>query len=356
MKDREAAASPTIRDGVWEWYLSTAYTRLSPGAGVLGLMTFWHEDDWAGRIQQVAENGTGDKFEVVKYPAINDQGDEYLLPDGTITYSLPPQMPPEGARMTRPQGTAIHPERYDTTMMRSIRENLISSGQKWVWDALYQQNPIPDEGTYFNKDIFHYYGTPPARTDLRVYQAWDFAITSNQTSDYTVGACVGQDAWDNLYVLDIRRFREDDGGALVEEVLDFAAMWKADMLGFEDGHIWKALEFQFRKRCGERQQYPAHELLKPLTDKLTRASPLKGRMQLGKVYFDRTAAWFTDCQKELLHFPAGKHDDIVDALAWVVRLTLTSAPPSRPTFGSRLKGWRERLLPGAMHSAGHMAA
>lgn len=38
VKDIEAADSLTIRDNTWEWYLSTAYTRLAPGGGVLGLM------------------------------------------------------------------------------------------------------------------------------------------------------------------------------------------------------------------------------------------------------------------------------------------------------------------------------
>ena len=80
VKDIEAADSPTIRENTWEWYGSTAYTRLAPGGGVLGIMTWWNEDDWAGKIQQVMASGEGDTFEVIKYPAINDEGDEYLLP------------------------------------------------------------------------------------------------------------------------------------------------------------------------------------------------------------------------------------------------------------------------------------
>ena len=62
VKDIEAADSLTIRDNTWEWYISTAYTRLAPGGGVLGLMTWWHDDDWAGRIQQAMQAGEGDKF------------------------------------------------------------------------------------------------------------------------------------------------------------------------------------------------------------------------------------------------------------------------------------------------------
>ena len=39
VKDIEAADSPTIKENTWEWYISTAYSRLAPGGGVLGIMT-----------------------------------------------------------------------------------------------------------------------------------------------------------------------------------------------------------------------------------------------------------------------------------------------------------------------------
>lgn len=356
VKDIEAADSITIRDNTWEWYLSTAYTRLAPGGGVIGIMTWWSGDDWAGRIQEAMNAGDGDKFEIVRYPAINEYGDEYVLEDDSIVEIQPGRLVPAGARMTRQQGTAIHPARYTTEAMLRIKRNLIAGGQKRVWDALYQQNPVPDEGNFFNKEMFRYYGSPPARSDLYVYQAWDFAISEGKESDYTVGVCIGQDHYDNLYILDVRRFRSGDGGYIIDEILDFAATWNADVLGFEDGQIWKAIEFQFQKRCEERRQYPSYELLKPLTDKMVRANPLKGRMQLGKVFFDKHAPYFTDLHKEFLHFPAGKHDDQVDAVAWTIRLTLSRSAPKREIKEPKMPSWRDRLKVGYKGDTSHMAS
>lgn len=356
VKDMEAASSTTIRDNTWEWYMSTAYTRLAPGGGVLGLMTWWHEDDWAGRIQQVMLDGDGEKFEIVRYPAINDYGDEYILPDDSVVQIPPKQPVPEGAKMTRPMGTAIHPERYTTEDMLRIKQNLIIGGQKKVWDALYQQNPLPDEGNFFEKGFFNYYSSLPATRSMQIYQAWDFAISEDEASDYTVGACIGQDSNDSLYILDLKRFKMRDGGYIVDEILDFAQQWNANLLGFEDGQIWRAIEFQFKKRCEERRQYPAFELLKPLTDKMVRASPLRGRMQLQKVYFNRQASYFTDMQKELLHFPQGKHDDIVDALSWAVRLTLNHVAPRDTLKQTRVKSWRDKLNGLGLTGLTHLAA
>lgn len=356
VKDIEAADSITIRDNTWEWYLSTAYTRLAPGGGVIGIMTWWSADDWAGRIQEAMNAGDGDKFEIVRYPAINEYGDEYVLEDDSIVEIQPGRLVPAGTRMTRQQGTAIHPARYTTEAMLRIKRNLIAGGQKRVWDALYQQNPVPDEGNFFNKEMFRYYGSPPARSELYVYQAWDFAISEGKESDYTVGVCIGQDHYDNLYILDVRRFRSGDGGYIIDEILDFAATWNADVLGFEDGQIWKAIEFQFQKRCEERRQYPSYELLKPLTDKMVRANPLKGRMQLGKVFFDKHAPYFTDLHKEFLHFPAGKHDDQVDAVAWTIRLTLSRSAPKREIKEPKMPSWRDRLKVGYKGDTSHMAS
>lgn len=344
VKDIEAADSITIRDNTWEWYLSTAYTRLAPGGGVLGLMTWWHADDWAGRIQEaMAQDDGADQFEIIRYPAINEYGDEFILPDESIR-EIPPNEPvPAGSRLTRRKGTAIHPQRYTTEMMQRIKHNLIGGGQKRVWDALYQQNPIPDEGNFFSKEMFRFYGSMPDRRELYVYQAWDFAISEGKESDYTVGTCIGVDHRDNVYVLDQRRFRIQDGGFIVDEILDFAATHQPDVLGFEDGQIWKAIEFQFQKRCEERRQFPSFELLKPLTDKMVRAHPLKGRMQIGKVYFDKNASHFTELYKEMLHFPAGKHDDQVDSLAWAVRLTLTKSAPRQQLYEKKLPSWKDDL-------------
>jgi len=356
VKDMEAADSETIRDNTWEWYTSTAYTRLAPGGGVLGILTLWNEDDWGGRIIEVSETRSGDKFEIVRYPAINEGFAEYLHSDErTILRVLPDETPPEDATLLRPVGTALHPDRYDLEALLSIKNNYFARGNQRVWHALYQQNPTPEDGLFFTKDKFRYYSTPPQKRFCTVYQAWDFAITTGQESDYTVGVTILQDPNDALYVVDIRRFRSGDSIEIVDVILDFYVEWGADIIGVEDGQIWKTMQAQFEKRCHERKLYPSFEALKPLTDKKVRAHPLRGRMQLGKVYFPDDAPWKHEMQQELLSFPGGKHDDQVDALAWAVRLTLTRAAPTLPE-PKKLPSWKDKLKLIGSTDVTHMAA
>jgi len=256
--------------------------------------------------------------------------------------------------------SALHPERYDFKALIKKKLNYMAAGMVRMWNALYQQNPTPDSGIMFTKDLFRRYVHAPSRRGRLIYQAWDFAITENTNSDWTVCATIMQDEFDNLYVLDIFKFKSDDGNAIVEHMIDQYILWDADYLGMEDGQIWKSLRSQFEKRCKERKVYPSTQILVPLTDKLVRANPLKGRMQLGKVLFPEAGSrpWVDVCVREMIVFPNGKHDDQVDALAWAVRMTLERPPPKDPT--PKPKGpesWKkklQRMLSG--QGGGHMAA
>ena len=92
----------------------------------------------------------------------------------------------------------------------------------------------------------------------------------------------------------------------------------------------------------ERNAYPSYETLKPLSDKLTRARALQGRMQQNRVYFLEDAPWLPQAEQELLRFPAGAHDDVVDAMAWAVRLCMDKAPP-RPPDPPQMPSWKDKL-------------
>ena len=89
---------------------------------------------------------------------------------------------------------------------------------------------------------------------------------------------------------------------------------------------------------------------------MVRANPMKGRMQLGKVFFDKHAPYFTDLHKEFLHFPAGKHDDQVDAVSWTIRLTLSRSAPKREIKEPKMPSWRDRLKVGYKGDTSHMAS
>ena len=100
----------------------------------------------------------------------------------------------------------------------------------------------------------------------------------------------------------------------------------------------------------------SYEIMKPLTDKMVRARALQGRMQQGRVMF-LEKDWFAELQREMLRFPAGSHDDMVDALAWACNLVVGKAAPKNVMLnGPVIKSWKDKLAGAGKKDSSHMAA
>jgi len=315
IKNREDAESQNNRESTYDWYTSTAYTRLAPGGGVLVILTRWHDDDLAGRLLRASTEG-GDEWEVVRYPAIAGEDEEF-----------------------RSKGEALHVERYDINALNRIQRAV---GPR-DWSALYQQNPVADDGDYFTRDMIQYYEPDDIDLDrMRFYSAWDLAIGKKDRNDYSVGLTVGVDEDDNLFVVDVDRGRYD-GFELVERILDLYELWKPSIIGIEKGHIEMALGPFLEKRVRERGLYEAYfkDLKTGRRDKEARARAIQGRMQQGMVYLPRNEVFTGPLVAELLRFPNGVHDDQVDALAWI-GLMMTEFG----TFQEKIErppSWRDKL-------------
>ncbi len=347
LKNAEEADSADTREKLMDWYGSTAYTRLAPGGGVLLVQTWWHDSDLAGQLQTAMKDPEADQFVVVKYPAIAET-DEYLDTDSDL---IVPE-PPENGRLLRRKGEALHPERYDLAKLTQIKRTISPR----FWSALYQQNPVPDDGAYFLKEYFR--RAPAPRIErANVFIAWDFAISEKKTNDYTVGTVILQDEDDILHVVEQLRFKSGDAFFIVEAILNLSKKWytPSQQLGFEDGQIYRALESLLKKRMKERHFYPSIQVLKPITDKLARARPLQGRMQQGMVSFNSADdGWYDTCRLEMLRFPAGAHDDCVDSVSWTTQMAIGHTPPRRIKY-KEPDSWVKKLKLG-QNSGSFMSA
>ena len=315
VKNREDAESANNREANWDWYTSTAYTRLAPGGGVLVILTRWHDDDLAGKLLSAAQEG-GDEWTVVKYPAIAEENEEF-----------------------RSHGEALHPERYDVEALQRIQRAV---GPR-DWSALYQQNPVADDGDYFSRDMIQYFDPEDIDLDrMKFYCAWDLAIGKKDRNDYSVGMVVGIDEMEHIFVVDVVRGRFD-GFELVEQILDMYETWRPSIVGIEKGHIEMALGPFLEKRVRERGLYEAYfkDLKTGRRDKEARARAIQGRMQQGMVHFPKNEVFTGPLIAELLRFPNGVHDDQVDALAWIGLMMTEFSVFTAPVI--REPSWRDRL-------------
>lgn len=346
--DAESAYSENNREKVLDWFNTTAMTRLSPGGGCLIIAQRWHDEDLTGKVlalkRQLLSEGASpeeiDNWELVNYPAIAE-GDEYLMPSGEIV--LDPLVT-SNARLLRRKGEALHPARYDLPRLLRIKSRMPPN----QWNALYQQNPVPDDGDFFSKDMFRFEPRlEGSRDDYIFLTAWDVAIGEQRRNDWSVGVVIAVD-WDhNIHVVDMVRGRFGTY-ELVTQACDLIEKWDCTLFGMEHGQIkmtlWPLIVDEMRRR---KITCSISDELKPVTDKEVRAQPLQGMMQTGRVFFPLRAThpWVETMEAEMLRFPLGAHDDIVDALAWATRL-FQKAPRPRRVEAELHRGerpWRERL-------------
>lgn len=350
-KDDEEAQSEKIRAKVKEWFTSTLMTRLAPQNGVLIIATRWHDDDLSGYALALAEELRAqgvpddelDSWELISYPALAES-DEYLFSDGSIQRD--PMIVPEEARLLRKKGEALHPERYDSPYLRRLR-NTMPPRQ---WNAMYQQNPVPDDGEFFTKDMMRYGAAlDGVREEYTFIMAVDVAIGESRRNDWTVAAVGAIDQQNNLLIVDMMRGRFSTHD-LVTGLCDMIEKWDVSQFGVEHGQIkmtlWPLLMDEMRRR---RINCSINDDLKPITDKETRATPLRGMMQTGRVWFpmpdQNTAPWVEKAVQEMLRFPAGVNDDIVDALAWLARMFRTAPRPRKLVYEGHTRelSWKDRL-------------
>lgn len=279
-KDREEADSEIRRQRVKDWYTSTAYTRLMPGGAVIVIQTRWHDDDLAGWLLSEAERG-GDQWDVLSLPAIAHDN------------------------------APLWPEWYPLERLEQIRAVLPARD----WNALYQQNPIPDDGDYFKADWFAEYETPPKQ--LNIYGASDYAVTDGG-GDFTEHGVFGVDANGNLYVLDWW-FGQTSSDVWIEKKCDLIIRHNPACWFGEAGPIRRAVEPFLLNRMTERNAFCRIEWLPSIADKEARARGFQGMASMGKVFLPKNAPWKGHVLNQLMRFPAGKHDDAVDVCSLVGR-------------------------------------
>ncbi len=302
VKGRDEADSKLVRDKTWDAYMNDLQTRRnSDDTFEIGVNTRWHEDDPPGRILPQNYNGESG------YIKGQDGNDWYVV-------CLPAICEREDDPLGRNIGDRLWPEHWSAKHFAPFMLDART------WSSLFQQRPAPETGSYFEAQWIKLYGegtltTVPDRDTMYVYGASDYATTS-RGGDYTVHIVVGVDQYHDIYILDLWRQRATPD-KWAESFCDLVEKWRPIGWAEETGQIKAAVGPFLHKMLLERQLYIARKPFPTKGDKSIRAQPIRGRMAQGKVYFPRDKPWFPELKRELLTFPAGTHDDMVDALGLI---------------------------------------
>ena len=280
VKGRAEANSPVVQANTWSWYKAEFFSRrMGADNAIVAIGTRWHESDLFGML--LSQDIPGEEWVHLKFPALDE--DENAL--------CPELIPLKELKISR----AMDP-----------RE----------WQSLYMGDPTPDEGIYFKKEWIRY-GVMPALSSMKLYGASDYA-TKDGEGDYTVHGVVGIDDIGRPWLVDLWR-EQTTADKWITPVLDMMEKYKPVRWLEEKGQIINSVGPFLLKEQMARKIYTIREQFNSSKDKATRARSIQGYMGYYGLWLPSGAIWASKVESEVLKFPAGAHDDIVDILSLVGR-------------------------------------
>lgn len=294
IKNAQEANSPTYRQRVWDWWTSTALTRVEPDGSVLVIVTRWHEDDLVGRLlkqdgnQDDAEEPDDEQWHTVNLPAIAEDQDP----------------------LGRKAGEALWPDRWPISKLLKRMKRLGT----YVWNALFQQRPSPPEGNYFKKQWFKAIEPDRVPRLRRIARVWDLAATAAEEAkdpDWLAGTKMGYGEDGNYYILHVSRDRVSESA--VESLIHSTAIrdGRSVMIRVEQegaasgkmtaGRITRLLDGFDARTTGI-----------PKASKMARSAAFNAACERGQVFLV-AGSWNDAWLDELSSFPYGSHDDQVDS-------------------------------------------
>ena len=278
-----AETSPDIYDKVYEWYTSGPRQRLQPGGAIIIVMTRWSQRDLTGQVLKSAAQRGGDDWEVIEFPAILDSG------------------------------KPLWPEFWSLESMEALREELPSH----KWNAQYQQSPTSRQGALIKPEWWNMWQDDKPPPCDYIIQAWDTAFEKNNRADYS--ACT---TWGIFYndqhksgktvanVILLNAFRERmEFPELKKVAFDHWKKWNPDSFIVEKKASGAPLIYEFRASGIPVQEYTPSRG----QDKISRVNSVSDLFSSGMVWAPQTS-WAEEVIDEVAAFPAGEHDDYVDAL------------------------------------------
>ncbi len=301
-QDNEDARSETVTVTDWDWFLSDVFflgktTRIFLIGNNLGERCI---------IEQVIKNAESLHFQTRRIPILT------------------------------PSGDSAWPEKWPLKEIEVDRENWSKVGKTDIWYREKMCECISPDSQKFKREYFHYYDKSPKMAELNVYTTVDLAISQKVNADYSAIVTVGVNGAGHWFVLDVEYGRYDPS-TTIDAVFSAVQKWRPLTVGIEVVAYQAALQHFMEKEMPKRGIFFRITPLKAEKKKEIRIDSLQPRFAVGTVWFKRDAAWLDKVESELLAYPHGAHDDVIDALAYMEQVV--AEPYNYKKNGGEVVDW-----------------
>lgn len=279
----------TSLDVTYEWFRSGLRTRLMPEGKIVILHTRWHQRDLIGRlIKDSALNEDGDQYAMFEFPAILNEGEE--------------------------DEKSLWPAQWSLEALQRTKASM----PLWQWNAQYMQDPTAADSAIIRRDWIKWWPGENPPTIEYIIQSWDTALTTKERSDWSVCHTWGvftqeEDNSSNLILLNSAKGKWEFPELKRQAHLQYEE-WEPDSVIVEAKASGQPLIDEMRRSGIFVQDFSPGKG----QDKIARLNAVADMFSAGHVWFPETS-WAQAVVEEIIAFPAGEHDDEVDACTLALR-------------------------------------
>jgi predicted phage terminase large subunit-like protein len=222
----------------------------------------------------------------------------------------------------------LWPSNKDINHFKELYENHRRQGTLDIYSQEYLNRPMDDSMAFFKKKDLLAVSKDEVDCPLKYYISVDLAISEKERADYSVFLVAGVDENRRIHVVDIIRERMD-GREIVDTLLQLGRVYNPEVVGIESMQVSKAIgPFLREEMIRKNVILSILELKHGGKDKIARARSIQARTRAKGVKFKKESDWYPLFEEECLTFPRGKHDDQVDAFAYLGMMldNITEAP------------------------------
>jgi predicted phage terminase large subunit-like protein len=212
----------------------------------------------------------------------------------------------------------IFPERFPRPKLEKIRRRI---GNDELFFCQYMCDPRGGESSQFRREWIKYYETNELPSLLNLFLTCDPGGLRPDTGDFTAYLVCGVDKRNNIYILHSTAIRHNPR-EIIDTLFDLKQQFPSVMtIGIEGVAYQKSLMFFAQEEMRRRNVFlPIRELeTSTRVSKEMRIRSLVPRFSNGTVFLK---AGQTEIVDQLLDFPKGRHDDLIDALAYQLQLLI----------------------------------
>lgn len=273
---------------------------LEPGGELIIIGTRWHDSDLYGWIM----NGDRDRPGEIPPSISKDIMSHQFVYKGE-QFNIMKRKVVEGS-------SPIWPEKFTQNHIDMLQREK----GPYSFSCQYNNEPIPEANQQFKRSWFRYY----IEDDLKNRNLFNFtmvdpAISQEAGSDFTTIVTIALDEYYNWFIREIIRDHMLPN-KIIDTMFKVAEIWRPLEMGIEVVAFQKMLAYSIRDEMRVRKKYlPIRELKHASKSKEARIKGLQPGYNAGHIFHKERMPNLEYLEDELLRFPRGSHDDIIDGLA-----------------------------------------